>query len=292
MKLINVMSPTESPYTTINPGKEVIIETEDCFSGMMRKEEDYSPEVMEKALELICPVCGPIVVKGAKPGDWVKIKIEDIECGDYAISVLGRKYSAIGEELGEDRIRVVPIKNREVIFNEKIKFPVRPMVGTIGTTPKIGMPKSNLQGRYCGNVDCPSISIGNTVYIPVFIEGAYIYVGDVHAIQGDGEMINPFETPATIRMTIDIDRSNTSEGKWPRVITENTIETIAVDRDFYQAAKIALFEMLKWMVDEFGFDFDDAAYMCGQIANARPCQIVNERHSARCVVEKKYLFYK
>lgn len=153
------------------------------------------------------------------------------------------------------------------------------------------MPKSNLQGIYCGNVDCPSIGIGSTLYIPVFVEGAYIYVGDVHAIQGDGEMINPFEIPSTLTMTIDIDRRTTSKDKWPRLVNEDTIETITVDRDFYQAAKIAMFEMVKWMVEEFGFEFDDAAYVCASVADARPCQIVNQRHSARCVVDKKYLSF-
>lgn len=265
------------------------MQTEDAFRGLVKSPEACTDENIQGIFDLSCPVSGPIVVEGARPGDWVEVYINDIVCGDYGVSILGRRFSAIGDEFSYNRAKVVKIENREIIFNEHHRIPVRPMIGTLGTTPAISAPFSKDPGIYCGNVDCPTIGIGNTVLLPVFVEGAYIYMGDVHAIQGDGEMINPFETPATITLTIKVRNDKSSKGRWPRVMTPDTIETIGVDRDFYQAARIALVEMIHWLVDEYGFAYDDAAYLCGSVVDARPCQIVNSLHSARCVMNLKYL---
>ncbi|UCG54855.1 MAG: acetamidase/formamidase family protein [Dehalococcoidia bacterium] len=278
------------PFAVIKPGGTVTFQTEDAFRGLIKKNEDGTEENINGILELSCPVTGPIVVEGAEPGNWVEISIDNIECGSYGVSVLGDHFCTIGEIFENYTTLVVPIKDGIIHLNEKIKFPAKPMIGTIGTTPKLEMPLSCLEGIFGGNMDCPSVTIGSKLYLPVFIDGAYIYAGDCHAIQGDGEIINPFEMQAKVTLTVDVLKEKSSVGKWPRLKTKNTIETVASDRTFYFAAKIAMVEMINWLVEDYGFEFNEAAFFCGQVVDARCCQIGgNAYHTARCVLDIEYL---
>lgn len=277
------------PYATINSGETVSFQTEDAFRGLIKKNEDGTKEKIESILQSSCPVTGPIVVTDAKPGDWVEIYIENIECGPYGVSVLGDHFCSIGEHLENYQTLVVPIKNGIIRFSDELSFPAQPMIGTIGTTPALEMPLSSYEGIFGGNMDCSSITIGSKLYLPVFIEGAYIYVGDCHAIQGDGEIINPFEMEAKVTLSIKVIKDRSSEGKWPRVVTDDTIETVVSDRTFYFAAKVAMVEMIKWLKEEHGFEYYEAAFLCA-VAHAKCCAIGgNAYHTARCVLETKYL---
>lgn len=278
------------PYATIRSGESVTFKTEDAFRGLIKKNEDGTLENIKSILDLSGPGTGPIVVKDAKPGDWVEICIDKIECGSYGVSILGNHFSSIGEKFPQFKTLVVPIKDDIIHFSDKIKIPVRPMIGTLGTTPALEAPLICQEGIYGGNMDAPSVARGSKLYLPVFIDGAYIYAGDCHAIQGDGEIINPFEMQATITLTVNVKKEKSSVGKWPRVITADTIETIVSDRTFYFAAKVAMVEMINWLVEDYGFEFEEAAFFCGQVVDARCCQIGgNMYHTTRCVLEKKYL---
>ena len=277
------------PLTVIKSGEKVTVETEDAFRGLIKKEEDFTSENINEILNLSCPLTGPIFIKDAKPGNWLEITINDITCGSYGITIIGEQFSAIGSQFKENKVKISPIINKIIHFNEKIKIPVRPMIGTIGTAPALEKPLSIFQSNYGGNMDCPTISIGNIIYLPVFVDGGYLFLGDVHAIQGDGEMINPFETTARIKLTINVVKEKSSNGKWPRIKTDNTIETLGCDRTFYTAAQIAMIQMVKWLVEDYGFSFEDSAFLCGQIVDARPCSIINSYHSARCVINIEYL---
>ena len=159
------------PFAELKPGGTVSFETEDAFRGLIKKKEDGTEENINGILELSCPVVGPIVVQGAQPGDWVEINIDNIECGSYGVSVLGDHFSTIGEAFENYQTLVVPIKDGVIHFSDRLTFPARPMIGTIGTTPALDMPLSSYEGIFGGNMDCPSITIGSKLYLPVFIEG-------------------------------------------------------------------------------------------------------------------------
>ena len=290
MKYHYIYDKSAEPLFKIKSGETVTLETEDAFSGLIKENGPVSEETTNEVFRLMAPVTGPVVVEEAEPGDWLAIKIDHIECLGYGVSPIGLLYSAIGDKFGEKtRAKVAKIENNVIYFNDKIKFDAKPMIGTLGTTIHNEVPRARYQGIYGGNVDCPTFSIGNTVLLPVFVKGAYVYAGDVHAIQGDGEMINPFESPARITMTMNVIKNKSSVGKWPRVLTDTTIETVTVGRDFTDAARIAMVQMIEWLTEDYGFEFDEAAYLCGQVVDARPCQIVNYLHSARCVLNNKYL---
>jgi len=273
---------------TLKSGEKITVNTEDAFRGLIKEEKNCTMENIESILGLSNPLTGPIVVDKAEPGDWLEVQIDNIECGPYGVSIIGSHFSIFGDKY-KIQAKVVPIKNGVIDFNDKVKIKVNPMIGTIGTTPELDTPLSTMPGIFGGNMDASSVSIGNKLYLPVFIYGAYLYLGDCHAIQGDGELVNPFEIPAKITLTLNVVKDKTSKGKWPRVISKDTIETIVSDRTFYFAAKEALNEMIKWLCEDYGFNSTEAAFLCGQVADARCCQIGNAYHTARCVFPKKYI---
>ena len=60
-------------------------------------------------------------------------------------------------------------------------------------------------GFHGGNMDAPEVCPGNTVYFPVNVPGALLYLGHGHAAQGDGEVCGvavevPTEGVPTIEM--------------------------------------------------------------------------------------------
>src|SRR5438045_8930184 len=70
-----------------------------------------------------------------------------------------------------------------------VKIPLHPFFGCIGVAPSGGEARSSVvPAEFGGNMDSPEASVGNTVYFPVNVPGAMLFVGDGHAAMGDGEI--------------------------------------------------------------------------------------------------------
>lgn len=275
------------PLIKIVSGESVSIETEDAFRGLLKKEEGFTPEIVDDIMSLNCPVSGPIYIEDSKLGDWLEIHIDDIEILGYGALFYGGPDSTCIPHVLTDYVpAVAKIENNYIYYSEKIKFPAKPMIGTIGTTPKIQTPLSSLKGIWGGNFDCPLVRKGNILYLPVFNEGAYLYVGDVHATQGEGELINAFESPAEVTLTINLISNKSSVGRWPRLKTKDSIVTICPGSTPEKSMQVALIEMLFWLESEFKFSKHDAVILCGQVANGRLSTIFG---TSMVVLEKKYL---
>jgi len=72
---------------------------------------------------------------------------------------------------------------------KRVEARLKPFIGSIGVAPRFGRIETTLApGEYGGNMDCVETCEGTTVYLPVWVRGAYLAFGDVHALQGDGEL--------------------------------------------------------------------------------------------------------
>ncbi|AQL43259.1 acetamidase [Halorientalis sp. IM1011] len=117
-----------------------------------------------------------------------------------------------------DEASALPENSRQhpILLYEPSEMPgtlghLRPFVGNIGTTPPIEMPDSHNAGdfgqfligaghdwgledeaelaqRTDGHMDINAVREGSILLCPVKVEGGGIYVGDMHANQGDGEL--------------------------------------------------------------------------------------------------------
>ena len=138
-------------------------------------------------------------------------------------------------------------------------------------------------------MDCADVKMGSTLWLPVFNEGALLSLGDVHAIQGDGEIGMPFEAAATITLSVDIVKNPSKNMKWPRVENIENIATIVSDKTFEKAAIASNREMMYWLQEEYGFNEIDAFTFLSTISHVKACQLPEAQATVRCVVSKKYL---
>lgn len=186
------------PIATVSVGDKVIFETIDCWSGRIKKEEDIA-EFLDPSTQN--PNTGPIFINGAEPGDILVIKILDIiPVGDGILSLVPNE-GKLRQYVRSPFTKIVKIENGKTIFNTDLVINNKPHVGTIGTTP-IGRMPTGIVGEHGGNIDCPEATIGATIYFPVYLKGALLQMGDVHAHMGEGEIVTGVECGAEVTIKI------------------------------------------------------------------------------------------
>jgi Predicted acetamidase/formamidase len=275
------------PAATVKPGEVFQVETEDAFNGLIKKESDCTPENIEKIVHRSNPLTGPVKIEGAEPGDTVSIHILSIECLEYGVSILGDHFGPVSHLFPKHVAKIVPISGGAAHFNEKIKIPLEPMIGSIGVASDEETIFSWKQGHYGGNMDCKEVKAGSILQLPVSVPGAMLVMGDVHGIQGDGEMCNPFEVPAKITLKVELIKNKKISN--PRVLTPDKIMTIASGRTFEACSNEAFIALANWLAEDYGFTFNDACFLLGQVADVRACQIANTMHTVRCEMPARYV---
>ncbi|PZN04587.1 MAG: acetamidase [Bacillota bacterium] len=104
---------------------------------------------------------------------------------------------------------------------------LRPFLGQLGTVPAIRMPDSHNAGdfgafligkqhefaltpeqlalRTDGHMDCDAVRAGAIVIAPVKVPGAGVYLGDMHALQGDGEIAgHTCDVSGTVTLQVEV----------------------------------------------------------------------------------------
>ncbi|MBP1724701.1 MAG: fmdA [Deltaproteobacteria bacterium] len=236
------------PKLRVSPGEKFVVETEDASSGYLCKEGQSPlnrPFIDETWPPSANPVGGPIYIEGARRGDLLAIKIEDIlVAADQSYTFSARrgpihdslKWSQAAEPYThvlrhEPGIAVAP--EREVL------------------TSIFG------QGIGGGNIDCRDMRPGNTFFVNSQNDGGLLFVGDVHASQGDTEFSGvAAETRAEVTLSVEI-----IPGKkisYPRIETPTSLISLYNSRPLEHAVSRAMFLLMEWMVEEYGFTRRDA----------------------------------
>jgi amidase len=293
---------SNEPMLEIEPGETIVVETEDAMNGRIRTEEDclkymHSEEWHTPGSN---PQSGPIYVKGAEKGDTLVIDIKDIKplIGQGAtginqwwsytggLGVAGAAAVAKFFELPRHSYewRICPIKDDKIHFSDKILIPYKPMIGTIGTAlPKTMATK--LPGPNGGNMDQAEVCIGNRLYLPIFVKGALLHLGDVHGAQGDGELSGgAIEMPAETTITVDLIKEKAI--RWPRIESPTHIMVVCNGRrGLDMSVMLAFIELLLWLEEEFGFDKLEAYALCTQVSKVQ----LGNLWSVAAKFPKKYL---
>lgn len=243
----------QEPRITIKTGETIQVETEDALSGQIRKAGDRRDKAK---VPFSNPVTGPIYVEQAEPGDRLAIKIEAIESRDGQCATYTGSPKQLCQWLGTDvpdGAHVCPIQDGFVYWSDEIKIPYEPMLGCIGTTPAYGMPSTMPAGPYGGNMDIREVAVGNTLYLPVFVKGAFLYLGDTHAAMGQGELsATGLEMASQTTLTIDLIKGETIAG--PRIESPEELITVASGTPMERATAEAFAQMVLWMEAEYGWN--------------------------------------
>jgi acetamidase/formamidase len=220
---------------------------------------------------------GPVFVEGAEPGDALEVRVLSIELA------LAYGYNGCSGFIRENctpgaGIRIIPLDRKRMIgrFAPGIEIPLRPFFGSMGVAPPpaMGRVSSNPPGIHAGNLDNRELVAGTTLWIPVHVPGALFEIGDGHAAQGDGEVDQTaIETSLRGRVQLTVRKKMTLA--WPRAETPTEFISMGTDVDLTAATRIAIQEMIDFLVSTKGLDKHTAYQLTSVAGNVAITQLVD-----------------
>ena len=250
---------------------------------------------------------GPFYIEGATPDDTLVVKILSLKLNrDRAVSAVNP--NGISAVAGDSRTRILndPLPQRRYEWtldrarnvgileipnsaSKRFEVPLKPMLGRLAVAPAGQEAFGGLwPGNFGGNMDSSDAREGTTVYLPVFHDGALFYFGDVHALQGDGEIVGSgLETTADVTFQFDLIKGRRI--RWPRMEDETDIMVAGSVRPLVDAFRIAQVELIEWLVDEYGFDKMDAYQIVSQAGHSRIANVVDPNYTVMAKFPKKLL---
>jgi len=234
------------------PGEYVAFKTLDAFSNKLVSEEQL---ITNLPLSESNPTAGPLYVEGAMPGDVLAVNIVDIQMEKQGAACTCAGWGPLCNRM-EERTAILQVEDGIVDFRG-IKIPVNPMIGTIGTIPEGEGVHSGFPGRHGANMDSKMIKKGSVVYLPVFVEGAGLHIGDLHAVMGDGELCGTgLEIPGTTVVRIELIKNFRLD--WPVTETDDKWYVNACAPTYEEALELACVEMQRLITRCYGLDDTDA----------------------------------
>ena len=245
-------------------------------------------------------ITGPIYVESAEPGDMLEIEILEIETRvDWGANNTGPRGGVFstsypGFEEGDPPLDITDarhiIRTGELdgqglaFFSEDIQVPLAPFMGVMAVAPdpvvgepgvaQPGIQSSRPPGAFGGNLDVKDLTVGTTLYLPVFHPGALFYVGDPHSAQGDGEVSGTAieqSLVGTFRFVLHKDVNISG----PRAENDSHYLIMGIDLDLDRAARQAVWEVVDFLVDEKGLTPDRALSLASIAVDFRVSEVVD-----------------
>lgn len=176
---IYILHPTTAPAITIESGEELMVETWDAFEGVR------DPSGLE-ARSLKGPATGPIHVNGAEPGDALRVEFLSITAKDGAAHMVMPDRGFLEAEFPDGYPTVMTFQDGQVVMPGGVRLPLVPSMGFVATTPTYPQQTASDSGPYGGDIDMKELVAGSTMWLPVFVPGGMLALGDCHAVVGDG----------------------------------------------------------------------------------------------------------
>jgi amidase len=253
-QVIWAFGPDLEPVLEVEPGDTVLFETNDCFTGQIRSEDDLVTEI---DMGRINGATGPVAVKGAEPGDSLVAEILDVKPIDWGVATLIPGFGQLIDEVRSPLTRLFRVEDGMIRMNDRVSFPARPMVGVVGVATDGDTLSNGLAGRHGGNLDDHLHGAGARIFFPVRQPGGMFAVGDMHASMGDGEIcFTGVEIAGEV--TIRFDLLKGKQATWP--VTELPDRWIphATANDYDDALRLVSEEAARLLVDQHGFSLEDA----------------------------------
>lgn len=291
----------------IRPGEIVATQTVDS-SG-----RDFHGDV--KHPESGNPLTGPFFIEGAEPGDAILVHLRKMKLNrnwgysGYRLGLFALQPEAI-ERLYPNRYKAdlalpgrsdlvrwdLDLEHNTVRLRDpasqrvKLEFTASPMLGCIGVAaPGDFAPTSSPAGSYGGNLDYNEVREGATVFLPVYHAGALLYLGDGHALQGDGEPTgNGIETSMDVEFSVEIRKKMNLEG--PGLENADSIIAIGAQPEFAsslnRALQMATTSMVRRLTEDYKLE-PWAAHLL--IAFQGKYEVITVAGSMGLKIPKKYL---
>jgi acetamidase/formamidase len=233
---------------------------------------------------------GPIFIEGAEPGDVLEVRIQKIQLAiPYAMNAFSPGRGFLPDEYPYARTKVIPLDEKRMVarFADGIEIPIRPFFGSMGVAPPevTGRISSNPPWVHAGNLDDKDLVAGTTLFIPVHARGALFQVGDGHAGQGNGEVdVTAMETSliGTFQFIVRKDMHL----RWPRAETPTQYITMGLHADLIEATKMAVHEMIDFLMQEKHLTRDEAYMLASVAANLEITEVVDGNNGVHMAIPK------
>jgi len=283
--VIYSFSSKHKPVEHIKIGELVLLETEDALGGQI-KTEDASIDKLDWSR--VDGATGPVFVEDAKPGDTLVVEILDIKVDEKGVIVTVPKHGILGGKQFNPSTKIIRISDGYIHFSEGVLVRAKPMIGTIGVAPESSEVPSSSLGRHGGNMDVKELTAGTKLYLPVFTEGALFAVGDLHAVQADGELcVSSVEVAGEVLSRFSLIKGK--KPKWPILETHDWYAFLACGDTLDEAATCATEVAVESFMREYNWSFEKA-YMFGSLAiNLEINQVVDPKKGVRAVMSKDFV---
>lgn len=290
----------------VDSGTTIEVETRDCAGGLIQTNNDlitHIDDLIEK-LGGLNYVTGPIAVRGVRPGDVLRVTVVDIDpaptTGQGFIAV-APGFGALVHDSGRGLLAhidpattICTVNRDEVVLpfgSGKVSLPCRPFIGTIGVAPKWERRMTLSQSpEYLGDLDIPQFGVGSTMHMRAHHAGGLISIGDVHAVQGDGEVGGiAVEIDARVKLHIDVTpRGESQLRRLPLLVDSERIGVVAAFQGLptnlcVRSASVELAEMLV----RLGMTMSDAIQYLSAAAQVRLGNMFEPFYSVYVYLERK-----
>ena len=290
-RFYNAFGPYE-PVLRVADG-DTIVTTTLCARGL-----DARGEIVAERGN---PLTGPFYIEGAEPGDTLQVQIDrawpNREYGWTRTIVAAHVVDpAYVRELSEGdmaRWQVDVEKGTATLIEPetplgRLTLPLDPMLGCLGVAPvRHQAISSATSAEHGGNMDYRGLVSGVTVYFPVFEQGALLFCGDGHAVQGDGEIVGTgIEISFDVQLTVRVLKKKIG---WPRGENEKYIFTMGNARPLDQGVQHATTEMIRWLGEDYGLDPQSASILLGQCVEYDVGNVFDPAYTMVCKLAKRFL---
>ena len=250
------------------------------------------------------PQTGPFFIAGAAPGDTLAVNLRRLRLNrDYADSLDTIVGHALGASLVPQAVnlgkpvrwkldRVTGRASPEGATGALAGFsvPMKPMLGGLAVAPGFGMPPISTgdTGRFGGNMDFNEVVEGNTVYLPVQQPGALLYLGDAHALQGDGET-SQYALETSLDVTFSVDLIKGKAIGMPRVESPSQIMVLGQAGSLDDALKAASTGMIQWLQQDYELTLSQAAQVLGSAMHYSVPNLAGRSVGVAAKIEKHLL---
>lgn len=276
-------SPNNPPAARCADGQTVVFETRDCYNDCLMADGSMTDPTDQK--DYGNPATGPLYVEGAKKGDVLKVEILAIRLAPTALMRTAPKYGAFQHNVTQRLTRQYDTTGHSFQFNDSLRLPLRPMIGVIGTAPEVDSVTTDTPREHGGNMDCKKIIEGSTLYLPVFVDGALLSMGDLHGLMGDGEvMICGLEAAGEVTVRVSVVRDF-----WlptPCLRQGGRFMTIQSAKTLDEASLTASRQMQEYLVRHTSVDEYDAARLLSLTGDLAICQIVDPLLTVRMELDE------
>ena len=289
---ITAFSAQHEPVAVVALGEAFECETQDCYAGQITSETVLRPHI---DMAHFNRATGPVRVEGVRAGDVIRVEIEAIEIGEAGVMALSPGLGVLGDRISTPDTRIVPVRDGRAWVTPETPVPIAPMIGVLGVAPAGDPVSSSWPGEHGGNLDTRLLQAGTSLVLRARHDGALLAVGDLHAVQGDGELGGTgVEISGRVRLRIERVSDAAGEGalaalgNFPVLLHADGLSVLASAGTLDVAVRLGFAEIVDLVRGWRALSWDDAYRLSSLIVRTEVSQAVNPLVTARLTIPREW----